>query len=46
MRYVVIGAIGAVCFILGLAIVIATKAVNEAAVFMDSSFRWGNGRNY
>ena len=41
MRYVVIGVIGAACFILGLAIVIATKAVNEAAVFMDSSFRWG-----
>lgn len=46
MRYVVIGMTGAMCFILGLAIVIAIKAFNEAAVFMDSSFRWGNGRNY
>lgn len=43
MRYVVIGV---VCFIIGLVAVIAIKAVNEAAVFMDSSFRWGNGRDY
>lgn len=46
MRYVVIGA---ACFILGLATIMAImaiKAVNEAAVFMDDSFRWGNGRDY
>lgn len=46
MIYVVIGA---VCFIIGLIIaigVMAIKAVNEAAVFMDDSFRWGNGRDY
>ena len=33
----VIAMIGAICFIIGL---------NEAAVFMDDSFRWGNGRGY
>lgn len=43
MRYVVIGA---ACFIVGLVVVIAIKSVDEAAVFMDSSFRWGNGRDY
>lgn len=43
MRYVVVGA---ACFIVSLIVVIAIKAVNEAAVFMDNSFRWGNGRDY
>lgn len=43
MRYIVIGVVN---FIIGLIVVIAIKAVNEAAVFMDDSFRWGNGRDY
>lgn len=43
MRYIVIGA---GCFIIGLVMVVAIKAVNEVAVFMDDSFRWGNGRDY
>lgn len=39
-------AIGTLCLIVALGIVIAVKAVNEATVFMDDSFRWGNGRDY
>lgn len=39
-------AIGVVCFVISLIVVIAIKAVNEAAVFMDDTFRWGNGRDY
>lgn len=31
-------AIGVVCFVINLIVVIAIKAVNEAAVFMDDSF--------
>lgn len=42
----VIAMIGAICFIIGFVVVITIKAVNEAAVFMDDSFRWGNGRDY
>lgn len=38
--------VGAACFIICLIIVIAIKAVNEAAVFIDDSFRWENGRDY
>lgn len=43
MRFVVIGAL---CLIVAFDIVMVIKAVNEAAVFMDDSFRWGNGRDY
>ena len=43
MRFVVIGAL---CLIVAFCIVIVIKAVNDAAVFMDDSFRWGNGRYY
>lgn len=43
MRFVVIGAL---CLIVAFSIVMVIKAVNEAAVFMDDSFRWGNGRDY
>ena len=43
MRFVVIGAL---CLIVAFGIVMVSKAVNEAAVFMDDSFRWGNGRDY
>ena len=43
MRFVVIGAL---CLIVAFGIGMVIKAVNEAAVFMDDSFRWGNGRDY
>lgn len=43
MRFVVIGAL---CLIVAFGIVMVIKAVNEAAVLMDDSFRWGNGRDY
>lgn len=43
MRFVVIGAL---CLIVAFGIVMVIKAVNEAAAFMDDSFRWGNGRDY
>ena len=38
--------IGQLCLIVVFCLCMVIKAVNEAAVFIDDSFRWGNGRDY
>lgn len=46
MKNVIIGICGVVSLVAGLIAVIVKKSINSTSVFMDDSFRWGNGRGW